>query len=129
MDDLSAINLDMPPEQLLKNENHQEKSPQLTVEAIPMERNMHIPEGTRTENLLGIAAVIGKVIEMENEWATDQDIESVKETVIALVTVSDIEKGGGELEAVLTLIDIMFISVGTLDQLEKDDTGKSKLKF
>ena len=105
MDDLSAINLDMPLEQLLKNESLQEKSPQLTAEVIPMEKDMHIPEDTETVNLLDIVAVIpmerdmhipedtetvnllviAAVIEMANESATDQDIEPVKETVIAVV--------------------------------------------
>ena len=71
---------DMPPEQLLKNKNYQEKSGLFTAEDMPLVKDMDIQGDISMENLSDIVAVI------------PMDIKSVKEPVIALVKVSDIEK-------------------------------------
>ena len=87
-DEVEAINQalllenleDMPPEQLLKNKNYQEKSGLFTAEDMPLVKDMDIQGDISMENLSDIVAVI------------PMDIKSVKEPVIALVIVSDIEK-------------------------------------
>ena len=72
-DMLEDDQVDSPLEQLPKNENFLQKSLQLITEDISLDMQT--------------------VIAMANESVTNQDIKSVKEPVIALVIVSDTEKG------------------------------------
>ena len=59
-DEVEAINQalllenleDMPPEQLLKNENYQEKSHLLTAEDMPLVKDMDIQGDTRPEKVI-----------------------------------------------------------------------------
>ena len=53
---------DMPPEQLLKNENYLEKSHLLTAEDMPLGKNMDIQGDISMENLPDIVSVIPMAI-------------------------------------------------------------------
>ena len=64
-DEIEAINQalllenleDMSPEQLMKNENYQEKSHLLTAEDMPLVNDMDIQGDTRPENLVPLVTI------------------------------------------------------------------------